>query len=97
MTFNIWARGADVDHATATLVTSTRLMTQSPAKRTDENLGGGWGQGHELYFSFDYPCDFNQNYQLTVNGLVRDGLPLQIPPVVFEPRTTRSTFWAPIW
>lgn len=90
MTFTIWAKGADVSHATATLVTGASSMTQSPAKSSDEDLGGGWGPGHILVFSFDYPCRFNQNLQLTVNGLIRNGLPLQIPPVTYEPHTTRS-------
>jgi hypothetical protein len=94
LTFKIWVKGAEVSHATATLVTNGGSMTQSPAKRTDTDLGGGWVQSHELRFSFDYPCRFNENLQLTVNGLIRNGLPLQILPVIFEPQTTRSWMMA---
>ncbi|SRR5216683_2400383 len=64
MTFTIWVKDASVDHVTATLQTGSSSMTEPPAKDTDGSIGEAWGQGHELVFSFDYPCDFDQTWRL---------------------------------
>lgn len=87
--FQIEVKGAsDLDHVTATLVTSKGTITQYPTKAIKDASGGGggpWGGAPAFEFSFDLPCDFNEHYSLTLNGVRKDGKPLEVPPVTFDP------------
>jgi hypothetical protein len=92
MMFDVAIKGAaELDQVTATLVGGGQSMTQRPSRDTSEKWGGEWRDVRVLSFSFNLPCDFNGNYQLTVSGVRKNSRPLTVPSIIFEPRTER--YW----